>query len=106
MTTEINHGLSPQNLRIIEDIFRKNIPSGVRLVVCIFGSRAKGTHSRYSDVDLLIECEALPAGALSKIAESLEETSLPYKFDLVDAGKLAPEYKLSVNASKRFLFAL
>jgi len=77
MTTEINHGLSPQSLRTIEEIFRKNIPAGVKLVVSIFGSRAKGTHSRYSDVDLLIESESLPADALSRITEGLEESSLP-----------------------------
>lgn len=106
MTTEKHHGLSAQNLRIIEDIFRKNIPSGIKVVVCIFGSRAKGSHSTYSDVDLLIECDALPSGTLSRIAESLEESSLPYKFDLVDAAKLAPEYERSVLASKQLLFTL
>ena len=100
-----NYGLSQQTLRVIEDIFRNNIPSGIRVIVSIFGSRAKGTHSTYSDVDLLIECEALPPGTLSKIAESLEESSLPYKFDLVDAAKLATEYEHSVQASKRVMFA-
>jgi predicted nucleotidyltransferase len=101
-----DHGISPQNLGVVQDIFREHIPAGVQVVVCLFGSRANGTHSKYSDVDLLIECEALPVGALSKITQDLEESSLPYKFDLVDAGKLAPEYKRSVDASKQFLFSL
>lgn len=106
MINGTNHGLTSENVRMVEDIFRRHIPVGAKLVVWIFGSRAKGTHSRYSDVDLLIECAALPTDALSNITESLEESPLPYKFDLVDSAKLAPEYAHSVHASKHFLFSL
>jgi predicted nucleotidyltransferase len=47
----------------------------------LFGSRAKGTHSDRSDVDLALSgnLEALGAAA---IAAELEELPLPYRFDV------------------------
>ena len=47
----------------------------------LFGSRAKGTHSDRSDVDLAL---AGPLGALGAeaIAAELEELPLPYRFDV------------------------
>ncbi|MFM7734198.1 MAG: nucleotidyltransferase domain-containing protein [Cyanobium sp.] len=47
----------------------------------LIGSRAKGTHTPRSDVDLAL---AGPLGALSAeaIAAELEELPLPYRFDV------------------------
>lgn len=47
----------------------------------LFGSRAKGTHTPRSDVDLAL---AGPLGALGAeaIAAELEELPLPYRFDV------------------------
>ena len=47
----------------------------------LFGSRAKGTHSDRSDVDLAL---VGPLGALGAeaIAAELEELPLPYRFDV------------------------
>lgn len=47
----------------------------------LFGSRAKGTHSTYSDVDLALwgDIDALGAEA---IAAELDELPLPYLYDV------------------------
>jgi predicted nucleotidyltransferase len=59
--------------------------------VRIFGSRAKGTHSARSDVDLALwgNLDALQAEA---IAAELDELPLPYRFDVLgfDRIKLQP----------------
>lgn len=47
----------------------------------LFGSRAKGTHSDRSDVDLAVTGELEPLDAES-IASELEELPLPYRFDV------------------------
>jgi uncharacterized protein len=49
--------------------------------VTLFGSRAKGTHSPQSDIDLALSgpVNALRAEA---IAAELEELPLPYRFDV------------------------
>jgi predicted nucleotidyltransferase len=70
------------------------------------GSRATGNHKRFSDVDLLIESDDLTGVMLGRIAEAFEESSLPYKVDLVDVRKLAPAYVPSVMASRRILFEI
>jgi predicted nucleotidyltransferase len=47
----------------------------------LFGSRAKGTHSDRSDVDLAL-AGSLGALGAEAIAAELEELPLPYRFDL------------------------
>ncbi len=47
----------------------------------LFGSRAKGTHSDRSDVDLAL-AGSLGALGAAAIAAELEELPLPYRFDV------------------------
>ena len=50
----------------------------------IFGSRAKGTYKRGSDVDIAIKGEKITIDVVAKILNELEEeTILPYFFDVV-----------------------
>jgi predicted nucleotidyltransferase len=67
--------------------------------VWIFGSRARGDHKRFSDIDVLFELASgapLPPGWLATVLESLEESSLPYKVDVVNWSELAESYRESV----------
>ncbi len=50
--------------------------------VRLFGSRAKGTHKPWSDVDLALSGELNELGAAA-IAAELDELPLPYLFDVV-----------------------
>lgn len=51
----------------------------------LFGSRAKGNHKTGSDVDIALKGEHLTAEIISNISYQLnEETSLPYKFDILN----------------------
>ena len=51
----------------------------------LFGSRAKGTFKRGSDVDLAVKCEHLTYDQLAQMELELNENlPLPYKFDVVD----------------------
>lgn len=63
--------------------------------VWIFGSRARGTQQKFSDVDLLYSSPKtpFPSGYLSKIAEDIEESRLPYKVDLVHEDQIASSYR-------------
>lgn len=57
----------------------------------------------YSDVDLLIDCQSLSAHLIVEILEEIEESSFPYKIDLVDLKKLAPEYGPTLHSAKKLL---
>ena len=70
--------LVPQDLELVRSVLRQH-PE----IECatLFGSRAKGTHTPRSDVDLAL---AGPRGAhgAEAIAAELEELPLPYRFDV------------------------
>ncbi len=47
-----NHGLSKENVQIIKRIISNCIKNVEK--VALFGSRAKGTFKKYSDIDLVL----------------------------------------------------
>lgn len=69
--------------------------------VFLFGSRAKGTHNKFSDVDLLIRgnIDKKTRALISEIDELLIESSFPYKVDLVYEEDLAQSYKEDIIKS-------
>ncbi len=75
--------------------------AGVCDSVFVFGSRALGMHRPYSDVDLLLENWSCLSA--SKLADALEESDLPYKFDLVRSELLSEAYAAEVHREKRLL---
>jgi predicted nucleotidyltransferase len=66
--------------------------------VFLFGSRARGTSHRASDVDVAVLPSApLPAGLLSTIKETLEESTIPFEVDLVDLLEVDPAFRQRVE---------
>ncbi len=74
--------LTERELRLINQVFRRHPEI---LAVRLFGSRAKGSHTPRSDVDLAIwgDVDAIRAEA---IAAELDELPLPYHFDVKPFG--------------------
>lgn len=72
-------------------------------VVWCFGSRARGTHQKFSDLDLMIESPDVLQPLLSEIAETLIESNFPYKVDLVELRIFAKSY-LSQFYQERLLW--
>jgi predicted nucleotidyltransferase len=48
-------GLSPAQTQILQNIFKKNLKTGQ---VIVYGSRAKNTYTKYSDIDLVLKKNA------------------------------------------------
>ena len=73
-------GLSARDRDSIYSILKKykDITS-----VILFGSRAKGTFKKGSDIDLAIFTESLSEEIILKLKEDFEESSLPYRVDIV-----------------------
>lgn len=71
--------LSSVELRMIQAVLRRH-PEVTSATV--FGSRAKGTHTERSDVDLAIEGDVSPLRA-EAIAAELDDLPLPYRFDVL-----------------------
>ena len=70
--------LADRELGLVKDVFSRH-PEVTS--VTLFGSRAKGTHSERSDIDLAVSGTVTPLQA-EAIAGELEELPLPYRFDV------------------------
>ncbi len=83
---EIRNGSMKFGLR---DTDIEKILNGISLFpeikqVVIFGSRAKGTFARGSDVDLAVKGEKISGNTIDRLSSLLnEELPLPYFFDVV-----------------------
>ena len=71
-------GMTPHELSLLAGVFRRH--PEVRWVK-VFGSRAKGTHTPHSDVDLAVWGDVDEVRAES-IAAELDELPLPYRFEV------------------------
>jgi predicted nucleotidyltransferase len=67
--------------------------------VWVFGSRARGDYRKFSDLDLLIE-GAVPSQLLASAGEALEESTLPFRVELVCESDLAETYRSTVLKEK------
>lgn len=65
-------------------IVRRHVP--VELArLWLFGSRARGDHRRWSDIDVAVEpVGPVPEGWLSEVRDALAESNLLLNVDLVD----------------------
>jgi predicted nucleotidyltransferase len=70
-------GLTDRDMTTFKDIFKKY--PDVKTVF-IFGSRAKNSYKPGSDIDLAVMNEAI----IRKINVEFEESSLPYRVELLD----------------------
>ena len=75
--------IRPHDLEIVRTILRKELPPDAK--AWVFGSRAKRSTRRSSDLDLAIDAgRKLSREELSALDSAFEELDLPYKVDLVD----------------------
>jgi predicted nucleotidyltransferase len=76
----VHHGLSDTTLSQIRDVLAR-FPAVDEAV--LFGSRAKATHKRGSDIDLSLRGTELDWRTVGKIHEALDDLLLPYRFSLI-----------------------
>lgn len=82
--------LSPEQLRITKDILALNAPGKK---VCAFGSRAMGTASCTSDLDLLIlGNEALRPEDRAELKLAFSESDLPFFVDIVEQARISTQF--------------
>lgn len=59
--------------------------------IFIFGSRTQGKAQKYSDVDIALKGH-IPFNDLLKIRGIFENSTFPYKVDIVDLDSLKPDF--------------
>ena len=62
--------------------------------VFLFGSHARGNAWRFSDVDVAIDPRLpLPPELLAEMKDALEESTVPWRVDLVDLSTASAEFR-------------
>lgn len=91
-------GLEKRHLDFILQVLQKNIPQAK---FYIFGSRAKGNHKEYSDIDIAVklEKETISADILGKILMEFSDSTLPYEVDVIDLNAIDDKFKNLINDS-------
>ena len=73
--------------------------------VILFGSRARGTHKSFSDVDITLLGVGLSRSHLNRLMADIDESSLPYSFDISLYAKLTnPELIEQIEKTGVILF--
>lgn len=94
----MDHGLIARDLKHIREAVAE-----IQEIdqVTLFGSRAKGTHYRGSDVDLSIRGRGITYDTILQLSRSLnEERPLPYYFDIVDYDSLEEDEPIRAHIDR------
>ena len=93
----MNYGIDKEDIELILNHIKDNLGSTIKPQIFIFGSRAKGNHRKYSDIDLLLKAESYDLNALSNL--DFEELDTPYKVDFVLDSDLIEAYRDDVYST-------
>ncbi len=62
--------------------------------IYLYGSFARGTQQRWSDIDLALEMnEKINYNTIAEIKDILSASSIPFKFDIVDISSVSEEMR-------------
>jgi len=65
----------------------------------LYGSRARGDAGPHSDIDIaLLPRRMLAPGALARIREALEDSTIPYRVEIIDLSTVNEEFRRKVLA--------
>lgn len=97
-------GLSDKELSTLREVFTK---FDTIEEIILFGSRARGTHQKASDVDLAIKGKNIDLDTLAKLTYTLEEeTNLPYFFDVVIYEKITNDaLKKAIDEGGKIMYS-
>ncbi len=84
---------------MVLDILHANLPLNAK--AWVFGSRATGRASRYSDLDLAIDAgRRLTLDKTARLAEAFSDSDLPYRVDLVDWHDIGDRWRQTIAAER------
>lgn len=90
--------IGPDQWTIVRGILRRRVPAHE---VWAFGSRARWTARKYSDLDLcVVGPEPLGLSLQAILAEDFAESDLPWKVDVVDWATTSEAFRKIIEGDK------
>ncbi|MDR1997590.1 MAG: nucleotidyltransferase domain-containing protein [Candidatus Margulisbacteria bacterium] len=89
--------IQPEVRAVLTGILSAYLQNGE--MVYVFGSRAKGSARKYSDLDIAIDAHGRAVDFSKECALkcALEESDIPYRVDVVDWNSVPPEFKTLIK---------
>jgi len=84
-------GLSQDEYELLENLVVKPLRERGAVVWC-FGSRARGTQHKFSDIDLMVDTTTDLSPLIAQLIEDIVESHFPYKVDIVQRIDFAQSY--------------
>ncbi len=89
--------LSAAHLTLVRQILSRRVPNAKAIA---FGSRVTGHSVDYSDLDLALEAdEKLDLSLLEYLKVDFEESSLPFRVDILDFNAISAEFKKIIKSN-------
>ena len=85
-------GLEDRHINFVKETLKKHI-SSPDAKFYIFGSRAKGNFSEYSDLDIAIDSPGFTSDQKLKLELDFENSTFPYEVDIVDLNNIKQNFK-------------
>lgn len=87
--------LDESHLNIVKNILQKY---GLKGETYAFGSRVRGDHHRYSDLDLVLKrVGPIETDQLVKVKNEFEESDLPITVDLIEWVRISEDFKKNIQ---------
>jgi predicted nucleotidyltransferase len=89
--------LHPNDRAVIARIVAPVVKRGAATLK-LFGSRARGDARRTSDIDIaLVSAKPIPAAELATLREALEDSSVPFRVDLLDYARAPASLRAAID---------
>ncbi len=83
MKRNLSNIFEQKYINLTKEIVLKHI--GSKIEVFLFGSRANGTNTQFSDIDVgFVSQKKIESYIFRKITEEIEDSRIPYHVDLID----------------------
>ena len=90
--------IQPEHWKIVSEILRRHVP---HFDVWAFGSRARFTAKKHSDLDLVVVTDRpLPLSLCAAIMEAFSESDLPYRVDVVDWATTGESFRKIIEGER------
>lgn len=91
----MSHGIDENSKRKIIAVISALIPDAT---IYLFGSRARGTQSQWSDIDIALDAgKKLSRYDIGEIVSMFEASSMPYKIQIVDFHAVSSDMQKSIT---------
>jgi predicted nucleotidyltransferase len=88
-------GLDPQDVAMLLAILNRSVPQAE---IWAFGSRVSGKARPFSDLDIVIlQDKPMNRRTATELNGALSESRLPVKVDVVEWGKISPDFRKIVR---------